>query len=239
MRQKTIDAIMAHAAAEYPRECCGVVAQKSRVERYFPCLNLAVAPEDSFVLCPEDYAAAEDWGTVIAIAHSHPDATTQPSELDKAQCDATLLPWHIVSWPEGDLRTIQPRGDLPLVGRPFVLGHSDCWGLVMSYYRQQHDIELPDFRVDYPWWEDQYPDNLYQDNWQQAGFVEVTGDLQPGDVILMQVQSNKWNHAGVLLEGNLMLHHLYGRPSNRVPYGGYWLERTMKIVRYKDLNLRR
>lgn len=25
MRQKTIDAIMAHAAAEYPRECCGVV----------------------------------------------------------------------------------------------------------------------------------------------------------------------------------------------------------------------
>ncbi|ELI9006663.1 Mov34/MPN/PAD-1 family protein, partial [Enterobacter roggenkampii] len=41
MRQKTIDAIMAHAAAEYPRECCGVVAQKSRVERYFPCRNLA------------------------------------------------------------------------------------------------------------------------------------------------------------------------------------------------------
>jgi proteasome lid subunit RPN8/RPN11 len=29
MRQKTIDAIMAHAATEYPRECCGVVAQKS------------------------------------------------------------------------------------------------------------------------------------------------------------------------------------------------------------------
>lgn len=92
MRQKTIDAIMAHAAAEYPRECCGVMAQKSRVERYFPCRNLAVAPEDNFVLCPEDYAAAEDWGTVIAIVHSHPDATTQPSELDKAQCDATLLP---------------------------------------------------------------------------------------------------------------------------------------------------
>jgi proteasome lid subunit RPN8/RPN11 len=27
MRQKTIDAIMAHAA-EYTRECCGVVAKK-------------------------------------------------------------------------------------------------------------------------------------------------------------------------------------------------------------------
>jgi proteasome lid subunit RPN8/RPN11 len=62
--------------------------------------------QEHFVLCPEDYAAAEDWGTVTAIVHSHPDATTQPSELDKAQCDLMAVPWHIVSWPEGDLRTI-------------------------------------------------------------------------------------------------------------------------------------
>jgi len=97
MRQKTIDAIMAHAAAEYPRECCGVVAQKSRVERYFPCRNLATEPTEHFHLSPEDYAAAEEWGPVTAIVHSHPDATTQPSEMDKAQCDLNGLPWHIVS----------------------------------------------------------------------------------------------------------------------------------------------
>ena len=34
------------------------------------------------------------------IVHSHPDATTQPNELDKAQCDAMELPWVIASWPE-------------------------------------------------------------------------------------------------------------------------------------------
>jgi proteasome lid subunit RPN8/RPN11 len=83
MRQKTIDAIMAHAAAEYPRECCGVVAQKNRVERYFPCRNMAAQPTEQFHLCPEDYASAEDWGAITGIVHSHPDATTQPSELDK------------------------------------------------------------------------------------------------------------------------------------------------------------
>jgi proteasome lid subunit RPN8/RPN11 len=81
-----------------------------------------------FVLCPEDYAAAEDWGTVTAIVHSHPDATTQPSELDKAQCDLMAVPWHIVSWPEGDLRTINPRGELPLLERPFVLGFTTAGG---------------------------------------------------------------------------------------------------------------
>ncbi|HEI6925341.1 TPA: peptidase P60, partial [Yersinia enterocolitica] len=30
LRDKTIKAIMEHAAAAYPRECCGVIAQKSR-----------------------------------------------------------------------------------------------------------------------------------------------------------------------------------------------------------------
>lgn len=97
MRQKIIDAILAHTAAEYPRECCGVVVQKGRVQRYLPCRNIAADPEEHFHLSLEDYAVAEDRGTVIAIVHSHPDATTQPSELGKAQCDATLLPWHIVS----------------------------------------------------------------------------------------------------------------------------------------------
>ncbi len=235
MHQKTIDAILAQAAAEYPRECCGVVAQKSRVERYFPCRNIATEPTEHFILSPEDYASAEDWGTVTAIVHSHPDATTQPSELDKAQCDATLLPWHIVSWPEGDLRTIQPRGELPLLERPFVLGVYDCWGLVMSYYRQTHGIELHDYRVDYPWWEDQYPDDLYRDNWYECGFREFSGAPQPGDLVIMQVQADKWNHAGVLLEGNMLLHHMYGMLSNRVPYGGYWIERTALILRHIHL----
>jgi hypothetical protein len=36
-------------------------------------------------------------------------------------------------------------------------------------------VMLNDFRVDYPWWESQYPDNLYFDNWEREGFVECDG----------------------------------------------------------------
>lgn len=38
MRQKIIDAIMEHAAAEYPRECCGVVVQKAGCSGTFPAV---------------------------------------------------------------------------------------------------------------------------------------------------------------------------------------------------------
>ncbi|KFK98136.1 C40 family peptidase [Serratia sp. Ag1] len=234
MREKTLSAIMAHAEAEYPKECCGVVAQRSRVERYFPCKNLAEKPTEDFQLDPAGYMEVEEWGKITAIVHSHPDATTQPSELDKAQCDATELPWHIVSWPEGDLRTIYPRGDLPLIGRQFVLGYTDCWGLIMSYYRQEHSIELNDYRVDYPWWESG-TENRYLDNWFECGFREFSGPAQPGDLVIMQISAPVPNHAGVLLVDGMLLHHMYGMLSQRVPYGGQWLERTVKVLRHKDL----
>lgn len=234
MREKTIQAIVAHAAEVYPAECCGVVAQKSRVERYFPCRNIAENPTEQFHLSPEDYIAAEEWGTVTGIVHSHPDATTQPSELDKAQCDAMAIPWHIVSYPEGDLRTVMPRGELPLVGRAFVLGHTDCWGLVMSYFRQTHGIVLNDYRVDYPWWESGR-ENLYLDNWYECGFREFSGSPRPGDMVIMQVSAPVANHAGILLDDGMLLHHMYGMLSQRVPYGGYWKDRTVKIVRHMSL----
>jgi hypothetical protein len=50
--------------------------RRSRVERYFPCRNLQQSRLNIFT-CPRRLRTAEDWGTVVAIVHSHPDATTQ------------------------------------------------------------------------------------------------------------------------------------------------------------------
>lgn len=235
MRDKTVEDVRQHAIDEYPREACGVVAKSGDEERYFRCRNVTAGDaEECFTLNPRDYARAEDWGEIVSIVHSHPDATAHASPTDLAMCDLTRLPWHIFSYPEGDLRTYQPRESLPLIGRDFVLGVYDCWGLVMSYFQQEHGISLTDFRLPYPWWEDKYPENLYRDLWYECGFREFDGPARDGDLVIMQVQSNKWNHGGVLVDGGMLLHHLYGHVSKRVPYGGYWRDRTMKIVRHKD-----
>ncbi|MGK0685196.1 C40 family peptidase [Serratia marcescens] len=235
MRQKTIDEILTHAQREYPNECCGVLAQRGRVERYFPCRNRSAEPAEHFELDPAGYAAAEDWGEVVAIVHSHPGdgATTQPSELDQLQCDVNELPFVIASWPEGDIRIIYPRGDRPLVGRQFVLGHADCWSLIMDYYRQEHGLILPNYSVERHWWEE--GENLYMDKWYDCGFREFDGAPQAGDMVIMQLSAPVPNHAGILLEGNMLLHHLYGQLSQRVPYGGYFKERSVKTVRRQEL----
>lgn len=231
MKQSSLNLFRDHANGAYPHECCGLLVVTQKGEQYLPCDNVATSKNEEFRIAPEAYAAAEDSGTIIGICHSHPDATSQPSNHDLAMCEATALPWHIISWPEGDLRTIVPTGEIPpLLGRPFVHGVWDCYALIKDWYQLERGITLPEFTREDGWWEGDQ--ELYLDNYADAGFSPVPeSDLKPGDVILMQIQSKRVNHAAVYLGDNHMLHHLYGRLSRRDPYGGYWQRNTRLIVR--------
>ena len=76
---------------------------------------------------------------------------------------------------------------------------------------------------------------------------------QRGDLIIMAIgRTAHPNHAGIYLgddtslpsedlnvfgAGPFLLHHLYGRPSEVMVYGGPWLDRTRLILRHKDAKL--
>lgn len=233
MEPHLLQAFIEHAKAAYPNECCGLLINTGSKTVYFACRNQSENPQDDFVIPAEDYATAESAGEVIAVCHSHPDATSKPSDRDIAMCEATEMPWHILSWPEGDLRTITPTGEIPpLIGRRFVHGIIDCYALVRDWFRINRNITLPDFERQDGWWEGE--EELYLNNFRKAGFQPVTdGSLNIGDGILMQVQSQRVNHAAVYIGNGRIIHHLYGKLSCEGIYGGYWQERTRIIVRHK------
>lgn len=236
MLKKIMSAIRAHVEAEYPREACGVVVLVGRAQEYIPCRNIHEKPEEHFTLAPDDLIAAEEQGDVLMVVHSHPDVVQLvPSEMDRIQCDHSGVEWGIMSWPDGDFCTISPRGDRDYVGRRWVLGHADCWTLIMDYYRQEHGITLNNWSVDYEWWKEG-KENRYEDNWQAEGFIEVPAtEMREGDLIMMQLQSPVTNHAAIYLGDNIMLHHSFGSLSTRVPYGKYYRDRTVRVVRRKEL----
>lgn len=251
MLKRTINAIQDHARAEYPRECCGVIIKFGRSEKYIPCRNMS-DDKDNFKLSSEDYANAEDQGEIIAIVHSHPDYPPIPSEADKLACEESGLPWHIISLNAsefGEIRTYNPCGYVsPLIGRQFLHGVTDCYALVKDFYLRELGINLMDFDRTDDWWNK--GQNLYLDNYKKAGFRRLEEGEQPkfGDMVLMQIKSPVINHAGVYLGNDYvlkeyptihkvpdaMLHHLYGRLSERVVYGGYWREKTILICRHKE-----
>ena len=103
MREKLLDAIRQHVAAEYPKEACGLIVQSGQQQIYIPCRNIADKPEETFTLSPEDQLAARARGEIIMLIHSHPDVVRLvPSELDRIQCDWSGIEWGIMSWPDGD-----------------------------------------------------------------------------------------------------------------------------------------
>lgn len=233
---KYYSAIAAHAAAEYPKEACGIITAD---EGYLPMLNVAEDPQEHFAL---PAAALEKLSGALAIVHSHPDGPDAPSASDIAGQMNSALPWGlcVVS---SDRTVSKPFywGDMleppPLIGREFRHGPSgtdgkgDCYALIRDWYRLEKGITLPDFPRDDAWWET--GGDLYEAHFAEAGFVEIPAQqARDGDVFMMKVQSDRINHAGLLVDGEqLILHHLSGRLSRREPMGR-WYKFIAKWVRY-------
>lgn len=231
---KTITAhALKHAHADFPREACGLIVLNGRRKVYVPCENKATQPGEQFVLSAEDFARAEEMGEVIAVVHSHPNAHPDPSPADVQACNASGLPWYIVAVPGNEWATLLPRDTRaePLWGREFVHGTTDCYGFIRDWYAQELGIDLADGSREDEWWKK--GQNLYLERYAQWGFQLVTdGTLRRGDVLLMQVLSNVPNHGAVYLGDDLIGHHLYGRPSCREVYGGYWRKHTTHVLRF-------
>lgn len=260
LKAKTIKEILLHAENGYPNEICGVVVMTDKGEKYVRCVNISKTPDEEFVMCPDSYASAEDIGSVVGIVHSHPDGSTRPSPYDIAimsrnreielvvDPDSQPIPWHIASWPEGDYRQIDPEPPASLLDRPFVHGVWDCWATCAAYYGKYHGIKFREFPREDKWWENKETVSFYEDFHEEAGFVRVSGDPIPGDMIVMQIgRSYHPNHAGIYLgevsefEGRkmmgktLMLHHMYDKKSDVIVYGGQWQQRTRMVLRHKEV----
>lgn len=251
MNEYTVKKIKEHAESAYPNECCGLVISDGDKPLYVPCNNASKNP-GKFEIPGDEYAEAEERGQVLAIVHSHADWTAEPSEADRVSCELSGLPWIIVSVREGEARDVfrfEPSGyQAPLVGRHFHHGVLDCYSIIRDAFSRELGIEIPDFERADNWWKTDT--ELYLDKFHEAGFMRVSdGSVQAWDVPLMQYHSDRTNHAGLILPKNgtlksqpllhpvsgAMLHHVYGRLSERVIYGGHWADITRVVVRHARL----
>lgn len=226
---------MAHAEACYPKEACGYVVKKGRRAVVIPVDNVSKDPTQEFLMDAQQQLAIEETENIIGLIHSHPDCqAARASEADIANCNTSELVWTIVTVPGGDVTEIHPETP-PLIGRPFVLGTYDCWGLMVDWHALQGvDIPRYDDRPRHEWWTTGENPWYTEENILAAGFV-MQEKPAVGSIIFMQVAAPTVNHVGLILPDGQMLHHLYGNLSGRTPYGGYWRERTWWTCRHKDL----
>ncbi len=82
------DGIIAHARADVPRECCGVIVGRSgRPERLLPLRNIAEGNkfyeiDPAQLIDLEFYELPRDDSEIVAIYHSHPVSPAYPPRTD-------------------------------------------------------------------------------------------------------------------------------------------------------------
>lgn len=232
MNAEIVKEVVRHAAETSPTECCGLVVECTGNLRYVRCHNHSLRGTDTFTISAEEYAAAEDIGKIVMIAHSHPFMSPEPSETDRIECFKSGLPWLIVNHPVGSYQVIQPEPLIrPLVGREFSVAASDCYTLVRDYYLEKLGIVLADAERPELWW--QIGRSFLVENIDTFKFKSVSlSEAREHDMLLMQIGASVPNHCAVLIENGRILHHLAGRLSGTDLYSGYWRKVTTHCLRY-------
>jgi proteasome lid subunit RPN8/RPN11 len=93
-----LDRVIAHARADAPAECCGVlVGSGSLVSAAVRARNIAPAPTTTFLIEPADHFAALREARrrtldIVGFYHSHPTTPAAPSSID---LDEASYPDHL------------------------------------------------------------------------------------------------------------------------------------------------
>lgn len=212
-------AIVRHAKEMYPREACGFIVKVGQIDLVIPATNIALDPEQDFLIPSNEVEWAEQHGEIVAIYHSHPDAEACFTDTDLAASSALEIPYVCVSYPNVAFAMHDPRGFCAgYEGRQFLHGVVDCYTLVRDYYARELQIKLGNYFREDDWWAK--GGNMYLDNLAREKFVMVN-DLRKNDLMFFRIRSRVPNHAAVYLGDGLILHHLYGKLSGIEPLGKF------------------
>lgn len=227
------DDIFKHAKRDPYRECCGLVIVFKGRYRYIPCRNLSELPQSNFFLDPMDWVRAEEQGKIVAVVHSHVQGVLEPSDTDRTACEQTQVPWIICNPNTDEIMQFEPCGYVaPLVGRHYCYGIHDCYTLARDYLKQKGIplLQFPRLEPTEAFATGQYGFN--DENFKKTHLRTIDiSELQPNDFIVFSM-SKPYNHCGVYMGDQRIIHHLHSRLSSIDIYGGYYIKQTERCLRY-------
>jgi len=230
-----------HTLAVYPEEAVALITSDGNLHIVD---NKSDDPENSFVVDLLDIKRLNPVGMI----HSHPYSMITPrktridrrtpskADMQTYQNFGLEFGFGIVAC-DGENVSTPLWLDEPIntIGERFIHGYSDCWECIRAWYMENRDIDLGYFPREFAWWETDQP-SMYDTHLPDIGFVEIDArDIDIGDVVLFKIGSDQINHAGLYVNNNVMLHHLYSQLSTTEPYSD-WMDRAVRVMRLGEVD---
>mgnify|MGYP003131983827 CR=1 FL=1 len=234
--------IKTHALNVAPNECCGFVFENDTLE----CRNSSEDPTRHFSIPPQEYLKASRKGNFNAVYHSHPNGEAKFSQYDKQVSQNMDINFVMYHNPSDKFFIYEPSKEKTShISERFSLGRSDCYILVIDYYKNL-GISLLDIegsRNNENWFKKnpslikQIFDLNASNSKSLLQHLEPDSKLKKHDVLVFKMIDNpEPSHVGVYLGEEMFLHH----PRNKFPSTQKLTpalkKRVCKIYRNPDLN---
>lgn len=226
-----------------PRECCGLIYIDSQSLKFdiYKCKNCAENKQNEFLISPRDYITCGKLGKIVACYHSHTNDNIEFSEIDKNNSNANKINYILYNVKEDKYNFYSPENyNNNYIGKPFVLGRSDCFTLMQEYALREHNIKI-NFpkRSEYPRDIKQIRD-LYEKSFEESGFMKLDKniELQKSDGIMMlfpSVSELYPTHAAVYIDNNTILHQPFNSFSCVNIYDSFYKKHTKYVLRHRSL----
>ena len=224
--------IRSHALENKDAECCGLVLESGNSKLTYKCKNISSNSGEHFELSPLDYLRAWNGGQNKIIGFYHSQKSAKPSTLDVIVRRNHKIPSYIYSLDVDDFIEVTDEhlkyGDY--LGKDFELGKQDCFTLIRDFYQKEYGISIRDYLRD-----DEILNknkNMADNIYLMENFTKVDiKDIIEGDVIEF-----KFNHFGIYITGDLLLHHARNRYSGIERLGICWREKILNCYRYVKIS---
>ncbi len=221
-----------HFKKEYPREGCGVLAVVKGKKQWFPVKNIAKNNND-FIMDSDEYMNIMLTSDIVGIVHNHINGSPDPGETDIQQCNVLGIPYYIFSYPEMELKILQPENNYTdLYGREYKFGTVDCFEAMRDYLITKNITIPPRALFEEEWYNkklDYFSPEVIK-NW--GGQPIELNELKENDVLIFKVQEAVNNHCGVYIGNDIFYHHAVNRLSCRENLYPFWYQYLEGAYRY-------
>ena len=250
--------IKQHAQSEPDKEVCGIIFLKKNLEvSIVRCRNIHPNPESHFRISIDDILFVKKNYKILAIYHSHPGNSCNPSDGDILNSEENGYPMYIYSTESDSFYLYRPSMDhnRELNGRPYVKDINSCFSCVLDFYIQKFNPKIDAVLKESVSWsyicceEERFQEGnwVVPENHEEANErifycinniskflpikfeeVDVEDKILENDLLLIQPPTNVPFHIAVISKPDVILQHRNNHFSLEEFVRGAWLRLTKK-----------